>query len=227
MYYRVTEKSPDGQVVFENGFPKYNPSTIRTKLGYYNPDWSIGVINSFSYKNYKLSFQFDGRIGGTVFSEVNGLLWESGRHEGSVNQWRDDYNEGKVNYIGKGVKVISGELKRDGEGNIISDTRQFAENDVPISYFDYVQNWHARGCQEANMFDRTFFKLREATFTYTIPKHIIDRTFLSQASISLVGRNLLYFSKFKYTDLDAVTGKSDGLQTPSVRRFGFNLNVTF
>lgn len=44
MYYRVTEKSPDGQVVFENGFPKRDPSTIRTKLGYFNPDWSIGII---------------------------------------------------------------------------------------------------------------------------------------------------------------------------------------
>lgn len=227
MYYRVTEKSPDGQVVFENGFPKRDPSTIRTKLGHYNPDWSIGLINSFSYKNYRLTIQFDGRIGGKVFSEVNGLIWESGRHEDSVNQWRDDYNEGKVNYVGKGVKVISGELKRDGEGNVISDTRQFAENDVPINYFDYVQNWHSRSHQESNIFDRTFFKLREVTFTYTIPKSVMDKTFLSQASVSLVGRNLLYFSKFKYTDLDAITGDRDGLQTPSVRRFGVNLNVTF
>lgn len=227
MYYRVTEKSPDGQVVHENGWPKYDPRTIRTKLGNYNPDWSIGLINTFSYKNYNLSFQLDGRIGGQVYSVVNALLWESGRHLESVNQWRDDYNEGKVNYIGKGVKVISGELKRDGEGNIISDTREFAENDIPISYFNYVQYWNARGCYESNIFNKSFLKLREVTFTYTFPKRIIEKTFLSQASISLIGRNLLYFSKFKYTDLDAITGSSDGLQTPSVRRFGININLTF
>jgi len=227
MYYQVTEKSPDGQVVHENGRPKYNPSTIKDKVGYYNPDWIAGMINTFSYKNFKLTLQIDGRVGGDVYSSMNALLWESGRHPNSVNQWRDDYNEGNRTYIGEGVKVIAGELKRDGDGNVISDTREFAQNDVPVSYFDYVQNWNARGCYESNMFKKTFIKLREATLTYNFSQDVLRKSFIKQASISLIGRNLLYFADFKYTDMDAVTGSSDALQTPSVRRWGVNLNLTF
>jgi hypothetical protein len=86
--------------------------------------------------------------------------------------------------------------------------------------------------EEANLMSKTFAKLREVTLTYSLPASILSKTFISKASISLVGRNLLYFyrdKRFKDVDLDqynSVVG-STVLQSPTTRRFGVNLNLVF
>jgi hypothetical protein len=78
--------------------------------------------------------------------------------------------------------------------------------------------------------NRTYVKLREVVLTYNFPAKLLSKTrFASAASLSLVGRNLLYFTG-KYTrniDLDQFTGTTTSFQTPSVKSFGANLNVTF
>jgi hypothetical protein len=49
-----------------------------------------------------------------------------------------------------------------------------------------------------------------------------------QASVSLVGRNLLYVAQYKDIDLDQfLTGGVSSLQTPTTRRYGINLNLIF
>jgi hypothetical protein len=52
---------------------------------------------------------------------------------------------------------------------------------------------------------------------------------IKNASISLVGRNLLYFAKHKDVDIDQYAGSQGAstLQTPTTKRYGINLNVTF
>jgi len=62
------------------------------------------------------------------------------------------------------------------------------------------------------------------TITYNIPRAVLDKTFMSRASISLVGRNLALWADMKEVDPD--NGKDD-LQTPSTRNMGFNLNFSF
>ena len=92
---------------------------------------------------------------------------------------------------------------------------------------------------------KTYAKLREVTLTYVLPQRLIgNRSFIQSASISLVGRNLLYFfpDRFKDLDVDQYTqatyseqsngkyGSSSymsGLQTPTTRSYGFNVNLTF
>jgi hypothetical protein len=47
--------------------------------------------------------------------------------------------------------------------------------------------------------------------------------------VSLVGRNLLYFSKYKDVDIRPVRRQPGRflLQTPTTKRYGINLNLTF
>lgn len=45
----------------------------------------------------------------------------------------------KTNYVGQGVKVVSGSVKYDSYGNILEDTRVFAPNDVATSYEAYTK----------------------------------------------------------------------------------------
>jgi hypothetical protein len=66
--------------------------------------------------------------------------------------------------------------------------------------------------------------LREVTLSYRFDEQLLKNTFLSAASLSLVGRNLMLFSDAPNIDPD--TG-SDNLQTPSTRNIGVNLKLNF
>ena len=65
-----------------------------------------------------------------------------------------------------------------------------------------------------------------------LPASWLRKSFINSLTVSLVGRNLIYFygdKRFKDVDLDQYnysTGAS-GLQSPTTRRYGFNVNVVF
>jgi hypothetical protein len=65
---------------------------------------------------------------------------------------------------------------------------------------------------------------------------MLENSFVKRASISFIGRNLLYFAEKTDIDIEqyanyASSGYSvqggSGLQTPTMRRYGFNINITF
>jgi hypothetical protein len=77
---------------------------------------------------------------------------------------------------------------------------------------------------------RSFVKLREVTLSYAIPSKLLKNNFIREASISLTGRNLLYWAEFDDTDVDQFVAPGFGrsnLQSPTLRRFGLSLNIKF
>jgi hypothetical protein len=135
-------------------------------------------------------------------------------------------------YVGDGVVVSNGvPINYDNNGNIINyKDLQFTNNKTTTHVQDYVSKYY--GIDEANLMSKTFAKLREVTLTYDLPTAILKKTFISRASISLIGRNLVYFYKdkrFKDVDLDQYNYAlgSTGLQSPTTRRYGMNLNIVF
>jgi hypothetical protein len=85
---------------------------------------------------------------------------------------------------------------------------------------------------EANLMSKSFAKLREVTISYDFPAAWLNRSFIRKLTLSLVGRNLLYFykdSRFKDVDLDQYNYSISGtaLQSPTTRRYGFNVNIVF
>lgn len=216
-----------GQVIIgDNG--NIQKDNIKQKLGYSNNDLMVGFSNNMSYGPVSLNFSFDACIGGKMLSQYNRYMWAGGRSLDIDDQERQNRYAGKE-YIAEGVKVVSGELKRDGEGNVISDTRKFAPNDIPTNYFDYVQNSKGYyGIDECVLVDRSFLKLREVSLTYDLTKHL-TKTPIKGASVSLVGRNLFLITKSGLVDPDQYNENTvwDNLQTPSFRNIGFNVNITF
>jgi hypothetical protein len=67
--------------------------------------------------------------------------------------------------------------------------------------------------------------------TYEIPTTLIRKSFFNKATVSIVGRNLLYWmpdSKFKDVDIDQYPSNSSiDLQTPTTRSYGININFIF
>ena len=121
--------------------------------------------------------------------------------------------------------ITKGELKRDGDGNVISDTREFAKNTYKTTFQDWANN--VMGAEISNIVDQTFMKLRDLSITYNIPARSLERTPFKSANVSLVGRKLCIFSKHKNIDLDQFVDGASALQTPSVKSFGLNVNIVF
>lgn len=215
-------KDDVGNIIHSNGYPQR--SSYNTVIGYADPDWNWGLINTFTYKGFNLNISIDGRIGGRSYSGTERNMWTTGAHPDTDNEWRyQEVVEGKKNYNGGGVKVASGTVIYDSYGNITKDTRVYEPNDVNVSYQNYIRTHWVNGPQF--YMDETFLKLRELSLTYDIPKGVAKKLGMTSASASLIGQNLLLFTKeFKYTDPD---GKSDDLASPSVRYVGFNLTLNF
>jgi TonB-linked SusC/RagA family outer membrane protein len=218
----------DGQIIIGNS-GLAQEDNITQKLGYSNSDFIIGISNTVTYKSWSLSASFDGCVGGKIISNYDKYMWAGGRSLKINDQERQNWYEGK-DYIAPGVNVISGDLTRDGDGNVISDTRVFAANTKATNYFDYIQNSSGYyGINEAVLANRTYIKMREFALTYNVPARLLSGTPLHKANISLVGRNLFMYSKAGLIDPDQFSefDTSDNLQTPSFRNIGFNINVTF
>jgi TonB-linked SusC/RagA family outer membrane protein len=229
-YGRAFAKTPDGQIINDaSGRPIYNP--INQYLGNINPDFVFGINNKFNYKNINFSFQFDGRIGGVISNYIQRQTYRGGRHIGTTTgefaEARLEDYKGVRAYVGPGV-VVSNKvaLKFDIDGNITNYSElQYTPNATKQFVQDYVSRYY--NSDEGNLMSRSFGMLREAVVGYNLP----DRWFgkkISNASVSFVGRNLFYFAEKKDIDLNQYIGDGgSGLQSPSTRRYGINLNFTF
>jgi TonB-linked SusC/RagA family outer membrane protein len=212
---------PSGNLINSNGIP-VSSENFKKKYGYGEPDFSFGFINNFTYKNWMLGVNIDGRIGGLMYNYIYDKMWDSGTNPDSDNQYRyDQVVNGLNNYVGKGVKVISGKATYDKYGNITSDTRQYAPNDVQVGYQDYAQNYRGGNMGVQN---ESFIKLREISLGYKIPAAFTAKLGVKTASMSLTGQNLFMWTNFKYSDPDL---DKEDLNSPSMRMIGFNLRVGF
>lgn len=219
----ITEsRAPDGQAIYNpNGMQAYVPTG--QYFGQRDADWIYGLQNTFSYKNLSLSFSFDGRLGGLIYSTTNQKMWWGGSAKGTVNQYRDEANAGNDTYVGPGVVVTDGDVTYDSYGNIISDTRKFAPNTTKVNYIGFMQTTSGAMLNNYFYYSGTYLKMRELVLTYNFPAKLIKGLFNS-ASVSLIGNNLFILSKLPNVDPDA---ESDNLQTPSMRSIGVNLNLKF
>ena len=253
-YSTAFVRDGSGNVVWSGGEPLRAPSGINNYklLGHLDPDFSTGISNRFTYKNWSLSFQFDGRVGGKIYDAV----WYDGMNGGTAiasdqgalgvarNAEWESTNKGTAAptpaYLGKGVMITSGTPTYSG-GNItnLKDVA-FATNNVKSTVQSYLSGGLSSNFDEYYMISRTFFKLREARLTYNFSDKTLGKNgFFKSAAIAFVGRNLLYFAARKDFDIDqyasgfnmqtqSVTGNSgDGLSSSTSRWLGFNFNLGF
>jgi len=230
-YLYVPSGEYAGQHIYSNG--KIQRSTYYSVYGYSNPDWLWGLSSSLRYKNFTLYMSFDGVVGGLMSTRTESYMWQSGVHPNSVTPERelDVLTPGSKNYVGDGVMVTSGSVTYDSFGNITSDTRVYAPNDVTYTYKQATIDLHSTsawgGSANPNdVYERTFLKLREVSLTYNIPSNVIANLgFIKDVSVSFIGQNVLFWAKdFKYSDPD---GGSEDFADPSVRYLGGNIKLSF
>ncbi len=231
-YYAINEYQTDnqGHIVYNNGVPTYKP--ILSLAGYSDPDWIWGFNTNLNYKNFSLSLSMDGRVGGLAQSTTEMYMWISGNHPKSLTEarYKDATDPGSKNYLGDGVKVVSGAITYDANYHVVSDTREFAPNDVYTTYKSYIAGLHKGTAWGGNpspvdLYSTTFLKLREVAFTWRVPARITDKIGSKGISVSLIGQNLIYWAKdFKYSDID---GGTENFTDPSMRYIGFDVKLDF
>jgi TonB-linked SusC/RagA family outer membrane protein len=250
-------RDAQGDIINSGGIPVSAPSQANNGnyglLGYADPSFSFGINNHFSYKNWSLTFDFDGRIGGkmydrTYYQAVNGgtdISTATGAYGAArLAEWNST-KEGTVAaspaYVGPGVVITSG-TPTYGPGGVITNLSQltFAPNTTKVLVQSYLSSGIAGNFDEYYMISRSYAKLREATIGYSLPSKMLQGTFIKKVTFSIVGRNLLYFAARKDIDLDeyasgynastgTIVGTNAGsdLESPTARRYGANIHLTF
>ncbi len=209
MYMAEWKKDAQGRLLVS---PAGIPLVVTAKTAYagnYNPDYLLGVSNSFNLSGLSLSFLLDYRHGGTVVGgtqaamDANGTSVNSlfGREGGIV---LDAYTEAGV----KNTKSISSE-----------------------AYFQAVGN--RTPVKDLYAYSGTNLRLREVALGYSIPVDFVKKSgFIQSAKLSLVGRNLYFFKRDAPFDPEIATAVSNrgGIEyasLPSTRNIGLNLKLSF
>lgn len=214
----------EGQrVVGDDGY--YVRSATSDKvIGDVNPDWNAGLTNTFRYKNFSFSFLIDMQMGGSVFS----LDQWYGRGTGLYEE--TDF----VNDLGKPVRNSIA----DGGGIVLpgvveNEDGTYSPNNKRVSGDNYrVFGW-SRNPNAGFVWDATYVKLRELSFSYSIPGNLLENTPLTGATVSILGSNLwILYKELPHADPEASQGAGNvqGWQSgvfPTARNIGFNINLQF
>jgi TonB-linked SusC/RagA family outer membrane protein len=232
-FARVQSKDPNapyydasgqyaGQMVFgSNGRPV--ATTNRILLGNYNPDFLMGVGSSLNYKGVRLSFLFDIRQGGELYSHTQTVGREGGIIIETLEGRADGYD---ITKPGNGVV---------GNGVVQNPDGSFSQNTKKLTAREWHTAWTGgRNIAEGVMYDASFVKLRELQIGYSIPDRVFGKLPFRSAVISLVGRNLFLWDNVPHVDPETMSYSGGtalpGIEyqaLPSSRSYGVNLSFKF
>ena len=196
-------------------------STNDQVIGNINPDWTGGIKNNLSYKNFNLSFLIDIQKGGDVFSLDTWYGYATGLY---------DFTAGN-NHLGNPVR----NSLANGGGLLLSGVNADGTPNTTIGdASDYRNGWgYARTPNAAHVYDASFVKLREVSLTYNFSKDFTKKLFIDNLSFSVIGRNLWIIDKntpFSDPEAGLSAGNIQGNQSgayPSVREIGASLKFEF
>lgn len=213
IYSRGFERNAQGQVLMnDNGTPVIT-SGQTVNIGNFNPDWLGGIMNTFAYKNLSLRFLIDIRQGGEVVSFTKTLLASDGLLAETAI--------GRTGGIRFGSDVYVDEVPASTPASIDPETfwTSIGGRNSPAG--------------EAFVEDASNIRLRELSFGYALSQNSLANSPFDSAKLSLVGRNLFFFSNNASIDPEAIFGTAtanDGYEAfslPTTRSIGLNLKLGF
>nr|WP_321355030.1 SusC/RagA family TonB-linked outer membrane protein [uncultured Draconibacterium sp.] len=221
------------KVIGANGYYESTPDLV--PIGSVLPDYTLGIRNGFTYKNFDLDFLIDIRKGGIFYSlshmwgMYSGMYAETAGVNDKGNEIRDDVDDGG------GIKLdgVTGDVTWNDDGTYtVTNT---APNEKYVSAAGWAQrHYHGFGYPSAqSIFDADYVKLREVTLGYNIPNSLF-KGIVNNARISVYGKNLFTWGLAKdgfdpemaANGSGNVQGLEGGLQ-PMFRTYGINLKLNF
>jgi TonB-linked SusC/RagA family outer membrane protein len=227
--YGIKRDANGNKVVDDNGM--YIRDEKPKVLGNYNPKFTGGVQNGFTYKNFNLGVLVDYRVGGEMFSGTN--MYASG-YSGNLEstlEGRDAWYASEAARIAAGVSpenwVATGGYLADG---VTADGKQNTVFVNPELYWGQFSEW-TNEIHEQFIYDASFVKLREVTLAYNFPAQISRKLHLKGLSVALTGRNLwLIYSGVPNIDPESAYSNGNGqgyeiYSWPTRRSVGMNIKI--
>lgn len=174
-------------------------------VGHSAPDYNIGWRNSFSYKNFDLSFLLDARIGGIGVSMTQSIMDAYG-----VSQQSADARDGK------GVLINGALYPNVRDYYTLLGSASGASTGI-LGYYVY---------------SATNVRLREASLSYTFSEKLLGGK-LKAITVAAIGRNLLMFYNKSPFDPESTSSTGtfsqgfDYFRQPSYRSYGFSIRASF
>ncbi len=169
-----------------------------------NPAFTLGINNSFRYKNWKLNFLWDLKVGGDIFNANNMLLTSIGRSPLTADRFTP--------------RVIAGVLN-DGFTNTATPT---------INTIAVIPGYNDSYYTASQMPEEAFIeknvnwlRLRDFTLSYTLLSSTVRKVSkgLKNASIFITGNDLFLITNYTGAD-PQVSGNTAA--TRGVGAFGFD-----
>ena len=189
------------------------------------PDFTGGWNNTFRYKNFDASIQFDFSKGGHFFSTTQ--MW--GTYCGM-------FEETAANGVRENGIVAQGYVAAvDESGNLIKNAdgtyKSTGVNTKTVDARDYFENYYT-GPGAQNVLRSDYIKLREINLGYTFKLN--PNYFVKYLRLSAYGRNLAVWGPdTKHFDPEMIVTSSGNVQgieggaTPMVASYGFTVNLKF
>lgn len=203
-------------IIGTNGLPQV--TSYVQQVGNPNPKFTMGLTNTFQYKDFSLSFLVDFKYKGDQLSRTIGDLRINGVAAETAEYPRFNADGSPTTpYVFEGVQA-------DGSPNTIAVTAQ--------QYYGLQGKYVA---WEGYVLDATYLKLREANLTYNLPSTTFDRLkFIKGLQIAIYGRNLfIYAPHYPHLDpeqnllgISNARGLEFGIQ-PTSRIIGGSIRAQF
>jgi hypothetical protein len=207
----------NGQLILtSNGLPK--ATTDITRLGNQQADGLLGVSNSFSYKGIGLSVLVDARLGGKIFSQTLDNMQRAGTAGVTISGGTRD------------SMIVQGVISDPGGSGYIANTQKISTQD----YWRAVAGTGNTGITESNLYDASNVRIRNIQLSYTLPRTVLQRTFIQKAMLSVSCNNVWLISSHMHgLDPESVfaTGTTavgfENGSAPTTRTFYINLSLGF
>lgn len=208
----LLKRDENGQMIIKGGLPQYEnkaDNILNNPIGCIQPDLTMSVTPSFSYKGITLSALFDMKFGGDIVSVSEAVATSHGIAKRTEE---------------RGEIILPG-VGEDG-----------TPNTTPTSAELYYGVIGGRGQATAELFvyDASFIRIKELSVGYSFPKQLLKKTPFTALRVSAVGRNLFYL--MKHTPGTSPEGgyntnmfsqAIDFSSLPYSRTFGVNINIAF
>lgn len=181
-YRKVVDQNDDGAITADD----------RVIIGNGQPDFIGGFTNSFSYKNFSLSFLLNFSYGNEVYNYTRYRLEEGINYDNQLNV--DRWTPTLFNW--DPVTQTKGDLYMAGSKN----------NSVPVAMFGKPQD---NTFLDVYVEDASFLRLSDISLTYNLPAAWLQPLRLSNAGIFVSGRNLAVLTKYKGFDPDVNNSRNE------------------
>jgi TonB-linked SusC/RagA family outer membrane protein len=177
----------------------------RQVIGNAQPDYYLGIINNFTYKNFSLNIILNATIGGQVYNSFKQGLTNNSSSNGPALP-----------------EAIYGAWVAQGQEN------------ATYPYFPDKDTRGSQRASGNSYFleDASFIRLSSMRLSYRFSPNIAKKAFLDNASLYVYGTNILTWTNYtgydpEFSSTNALQPGDDNGRYPKRRELGLGINIQF